>query len=217
MTRVKICGVTSVAEARLAERCGADAIGILVGQIHRASDFVEPDLAREICCSLLPFVTSVLVTHIEDPDEILRLAESVPASVLQLHSDMSARTLETVRNQLGPRKIMGKVTIRDETAIDRASAISGVVDAVVLDSDDPCTGRVGGTGIVHDWSISAKIVDVLRIPVMLGGGLRPDNIGKAIEIVRPWAVDVNSGVETPEGRKSEELTRQFIRAARTCR
>ena len=213
MPRVKICGVTSVAEARLAERLGAHAVGVLVGRIHAARDFVEPAMAELIVRCLPPSVAGVLVTHVEEPESLMRLAEAVPSSVVQLHSDLDGPTLGELRRRLAPRKIVGKVSVEGETAVTRAREIAPFVDALVLDSCDRATDRVGGTGLVHDWSISARIAARSSVPIILAGGLTPENVAEAIRVVRPWGVDVNSGVETTDGRKDEDRVRRFIAAA----
>jgi phosphoribosylanthranilate isomerase len=216
MVRIKICGITSVAEASLAGRYGADAIGLLVGRLHRAHDFVRRDVARRICQSVVPFITPVLVTHLEDPNQILRLADAVPCPVLQLHSDLSPSLLAALCERLRPKKVIGKVSVQGRGALDRAREIESSVDAIVLDSIDLATDRVGGTGITHDWSISAEIVANCKVPVVLAGGLRPENVAEAIHMVRPFAVDVNSGVERPNGRKSEKRLCRFIEAVRAA-
>ena len=217
MLRVKICGITSLAEAQLVARCGADAIGFLVGQRHRAADFLAPDTAREIVLKLPPFITPVLVTHFENPEEVLSIAEKIPCPVLQLHSDLTPAALKKMRDLLSPKKIIGKVSVQGESALTRAREIEGVVDAIILDSIDPSTGRVGGTGLVHDWSLSSRIVTASKVPVILAGGLKPENVGEAVRRVRPWAVDVNSGVEDIDRRKDEERVRRFIESAKTQR
>jgi phosphoribosylanthranilate isomerase len=156
----------------------------------------------------------VLVTHIEDRDEILALAESVPTAAVQLHSDLPARALQELRERLAPRKVIGKVSVEDDTAIARAREIEAFVDAIVLDSRDRASGRVGGTGTTHDWSISARIVAGARVPIILAGGLTPENVAEAVRVVQPWAVDVNSGVEARDGRKDPLRIERFVAAAR---
>jgi phosphoribosylanthranilate isomerase len=216
MIRIKICGITSIVEAKLAERHGADALGLLVGRRHRASDFLRVNVACKIYETVFPFVIPVLVTHLEEPQEILRLGAAVPCPVLQLHSDLSSSLLSTLRERLRPKKIIGKVSVQNRRAVKRAYEIQGSVDAIVLDSIDPATDRVGGTGMTHDWSLSAEIVSNSSVPVVLAGGLTPDNVAEAIRVVRPAAVDVNSGVETPDGHKSEERICRFIEAVRAA-
>jgi len=214
MVRVKICGVTSRAEAQLAERHGAHAIGLLVGRVHAAPDFVEPAVADLIARSLPPFVTAVLVTHFDEPETVLRLAYAVSCPVVQLHSDLRVTALRELRARLAPRKIIGKVSVEDERSVERAKAIEPFVDAIVLDTVDRATNRVGGTGKVHDWSISARIASSSSVPIILAGGLTPENVAQAIRAVKPWGVDVNSGVETSDGRKDEDRIRRFIAAGR---
>ena len=213
MVRVKICGVTSTAEAQLAERHGAHAIGVLVGRTHASLDFIEPDLANAISRSLPPYITGVLVTHVEEPEALARLAGAVSCSVVQLHSDLEVATLRELRTRLSPRKIIGKVSVEGEAAVERAREIAPLVDAIVLDTRDRATDRVGGTGMVHDWSISARIAAGSKVPIILAGGLTPENVAQAIRAVRPWGVDVNSGVESGDGRKDEDRMRRFIAAA----
>jgi phosphoribosylanthranilate isomerase len=215
MVRVKICGVTSMAEARLAERHGAHAIGVLVGRVHVAPDFVEPAVAELIARGLPPFMTAVLVTHLDDPEAVGRLVDAVSFPLVQLHGDPSVPALRELRTLLSPRKIIGKVSVEGEAALERAREIEPFVDAIVLDTRDRATDRVGGTGMVHDWSISARVASASRVPVILAGGLTPDNVARAIGAVRPWGVDVNSGVETSDGRKDEDRVRRFIAAAST--
>jgi phosphoribosylanthranilate isomerase len=215
MTRVKLCGMTSRAECALAVRYGADAIGLLVGQVHAAADFVSPEQAAELCLTVPPFVTTVLVTHIEDVDEIARLASLVPCAVVQAHSDLSVSELEMLRRDLRPRRLIAKVSVEGEEAVERARSLESVADAILLDSRDRSAGRVGGTGLVHDWSVSARIVEAVSTPVILAGGLNPTNVALAIGKVRPWAVDVNSGVEDPSGTKNEDEVRTFIAAVRS--
>lgn len=217
MTRVKICGITSVAEAKLATDCGADAVGFLVGQVHHSADFITAELAQQICATLPPFVTSVLVTHLENEEEIMALAQAIPCTAIQLHSDLSADALKALRTRLSPRRVIGKVSVEGAASIGRANAISESVDAILLDSVNRATNQVGGTGIIHDWSISATIVRSVSCPVILAGGLNPSNVEQSITTVKPAAVDVHSGVETSEGKKSELLLRQFVNAAKRAR
>jgi phosphoribosylanthranilate isomerase len=215
MVRVKFCGMTSPDEAALAGRLGVDAVGILVGRVHAASDFVEIATAREICRTLPPFITAVLVTHLCQLEEIVDLARQVPCPAIQLHSDLEAEQLREIRRRLPQRKIIGKVSVLGNQALTRAESLRESVDALLLDSIDETTDRVGGTGIVHDWTISAAIASQTPVPVILAGGLNPTNVHRAIAAVRPWAVDVNSGVEDECGRKSERLMRQFVERVRS--
>jgi phosphoribosylanthranilate isomerase len=214
MTRVKICGIRSLADMQMAAQYGADAIGVLVGQVHASPSFIPEHLAAEICLRTPPFLTAVLVTHIEDPDAVVALAAAIPTAAIQLHSDMPVSLLRSLRRELSPRKVIGKVSVEGPAALERARELDQQVDAILLDSCNRNTGQVGGTGLIHDWSTSAEIVKLVSTPVILAGGLSPANLAAAIQQVHPWAVDVNSGVRNREGFKDAKLVRAFIDAAK---
>ena len=186
MARVKICGIRSLADMQIAVQQGTDAIGVLVGKLHSSSDFVPANLAAEICERTPPFVTSVLVTHLEDPDSVLALADTIPSAAVQLHSDITPALIDTLRRALAPRKVIAKIGVEGPSAIERARDLDQRVDAIVLDSVNRATDQVGGTGLTHDWSISSQIVKQISTPVILAGGLTPANVGSAIRQVHPW-------------------------------
>ena len=214
MARVKICGIRSLADMQIAVQQGTDAIGVLVGNLHSSSDFVPANLAAEICERTPPFVTSVLVTHLEDPDSVLALADTIPSAAVQLHSDITPALIDTLRRALAPRKVIAKIGVEGPSAIERARDLDQRVDAIVLDSVNRATDQVGGTGLTHDWSISSQIVKQISTPVILAGGLTPANVGSAIRQVHPWAVDVNSGVRNQAGFKDGDLIRAFIETSK---
>lgn len=212
--RAKICGIKTVKDAKLAQKCGADAIGVLVGRVHRSNDFISSKTAAEICRTVRPFITTVLVTHFEDLVKILKLAKQVPTSAIQLHCDLPSRTIKTLTRKLFPRKMIAKVSVDGPEAIHRARKLYNVADVLLLDSINKRTNKVGGTGHTHDWSISAQIVRESPIPVILAGGLTPKNVQSAIEKVKPYGVDVNTGVKNQKGGKSQRLIQEFIQAAK---
>lgn len=213
--RVKICGIKTVKDAKLAEVCGADALGILIGRVHASKDFVSSKTATAICRAVGPFTTTVLVTHYEDPGKILRLAGQVSTSAIQLHSDLSPTTIKSLARQLSPREIIAKVSVNGPDALHRARKLFTVADALLLDSINPKTNQVGGTGHPHNWTISAQIVRESPIPVILAGGLTPKNVSRAIQIVKPYGVDVNTGVKNDQRRKSQILMKAFVRKAKS--
>jgi phosphoribosylanthranilate isomerase len=208
--RAKICGITDLVDLEVALEAGADAVGFLVGPRHPSTDFIEPSRARELAEAVPPFVTTVLVTHEDDVSAIALLAEAVPTQYIQLHSDMSAEQLAVARERLHPRRLIGKVSVENESSLRRALEISPVVDFVLLDSINRNTGQVGGTGLTHDWNISSLIRRTIHRPVILAGGLNPDNVRAAVQAVQPAAVDVNSGVEEDGGRKSSRRASEFV-------
>lgn len=110
--------------------------------------------------------------------------------------------------------MIAKISVEGPSAIERALELDHQVDAIVLDSINRAKGQVGGTGIIHDWEISAEIVRHVSTPVILAGGLTPVNVRDAIRQVQPWAVDVNSGVRNKDGFKDSNLIRAFIVASK---
>jgi phosphoribosylanthranilate isomerase len=213
--RVKICGMRSESDVDIAVGAGAHAVGFLVGLTHPSDDELDAAEARRLARRVPPFVQAVLVTHLAEPREIAALATSLGVSAVQLHGDMDAEAVRGARDALPLAKLVyavhvtagiGAAALQDEIA-----AASGLVDAVILDSRTE--DRIGGTGRTHDWSVSGRLVQSSRVPVILAGGLTPSNVASAIREVRPYAVDVNTGVETGAGDKSPELCSQFVRNA----
>lgn len=195
-------------------RAGADAVGFLVGQAHASRDFIAEDVAAALAAEVPSFVSRVLVTHLADATQVIRLCGAVPCDVLQWHTDIAAEDIAHIRSAIFPRRIIAKVSVDGREAIDRALSLAQVADAILLDSIDRAADQVGGTGKVNDWSISAEIVRSCPRPVILAGGLNPGNVAAAIRAVAPWGVDVNSGVKTQDGARSEALMRQFAEAVR---
>ena len=213
MLRVKICGNRTSDDLALAGRLGADAVGLIVGARHRTEDAIPPATAAALLRDVPVFVNSVLVTHLITAAEVIELHRTVPASTIQLHDAIAVAEVEAIRRAIPHIPLIKAVGVTGEGAIDVARRFEPYVDALLLDThaDD----RIGGTGVVHDWSISRRIVASLKKPVILAGGLRPGNLIRAVELVQPYGVDVNSGVEFPNGEKDPELVREFIRSARS--
>lgn len=212
--RVQIAGVSSSEEAAVVAECGGDAIGLTLRLPTGVHDGLTEAKARSIVAALPPFVSSVVITYVDNPRDAIDLCRSVGADTLQLHGEFPERQLDMVRAALPHLKIIRAVIVTGPEAVDRAQMVQGRVDAIILDSFDPATGRCGATGKVHDWSLSRRIVESVRRPVILAGGLTPENVGAAVARVRPWAVDVHTGVERPDGTRDFDRIRAFVRAAR---
>ncbi|HTL54869.1 MAG TPA: phosphoribosylanthranilate isomerase [Candidatus Limnocylindrales bacterium] len=215
MVKVKICGITNLEDAFAAITCGADAIGFLVGQVHPSrSVFISAEVARGIAAKLPPFCSTVLVTHLSRPAAIMQAARVARVTTIQLHGETEPDEAETIRRRLPNVKVYKAVHVLDERALAEARRFLGKVDGIVLDTAVKETGQVGGTGQPHDWRISRRIVQSVKLPVILAGGLNPGNVRQAIRLVRPYAVDVNSGVSTPDGTKDIRKLRLFIERAK---
>jgi phosphoribosylanthranilate isomerase len=209
--RVKICGVRRVEDAQAAVLAGADAVGCLVGLDYATPDRVEPTVAREIFAALPPFVARVLVTHRTGLAEVTSLMRESGATVAQLHGDFPTVAISALREALPYAAIIKSVHVTGEESIAAALAAARAADAVLLDTRT--RGLIGGTGTTHDWAISARIAASSPKPVILAGGLTPDNVGEAIAQVRPFAVDVNSGTRGANGWKDHEKIRAFVAVA----
>jgi phosphoribosylanthranilate isomerase len=214
MAFVKICGIQSLEEAGAALGCGATALGFLVGLTHRAEDGIDAATARGIVRRLPAGAEAVLVTHLRDPGRVADLAASVNARTIQVHDGMAVPGLRRLRALAPPgARLLKAVHVTGEDALGHALDYAGVADALVLDSRT--ADRLGGTGLTHDWAISARVVAaVAPLPVYLAGGLRPGNVAEAVARVRPAGVDVNSGVEDESGRKDPAKMREFVARAR---
>lgn len=211
--RVKICGIRSGKDVETALRGGADALGFLVGITHVADDKITLEDARSLTRCLPPFVSSVAVTHRTESGEIVAIAKYIECSTVQVHADVTEDTLREVRAGLPGIKLLKAVHVVDQSALDYALRMAPLVDALLLDSRT--SDRLGGTGLTHDWSVSRLIVEQVGIPVLLAGGLNPRNVEAAVKLVRPYGVDVNSGVET-DGWKDLVKVSEFVSTARAA-
>ncbi|MFM7464903.1 MAG: phosphoribosylanthranilate isomerase [Cyanobium sp.] len=210
--RVKICGVRSLADLQEVLAAGADGVGFLLGVRHRTEDAVSPDRAAELVAALPPFVSSVMVTHLQEAAPIVALALQVRPTTLQLHDAIPPGEIQALRIALPGLKLIQAIHVVSDAAIAEAVALEPIVDALLLDSRT--ADRIGGTGQTHDWGISRRIVEACAKPVILAGGLTPANLASALAAVRPAGVDVNSGVETATGDKDPDRVRAFVRLCR---
>lgn len=210
MTRAKICGIRDAAARDAAVAFGADAVGFVV-EIPRSKRSIDRDEARKLIEGLPPFVSSVIVVEPGSVAEAASIALDTGADALQVNDSLSLEDLSTLAD-IVPQKLVAAVPAVPGI-LDKAQALQEVADALLVDSSDG--GELGGTGTVHDWNISASLVRDIGIPVILAGGLDPENVAGAIETVRPYAVDVSSGVET-DGMKDPEKIEAFLLEVRGC-
>lgn len=186
--RVKVCGITTPEDAVLAAELGASAVGLIFWpQSPRAVDLAR---AKAIVAALPPLVSAVGV-FVNQQADALRIAEEAGLAAVQFHGDEPADSYRGF-----PVRVIKAVAVRDDSAIAAATAVPAAAH-VLLDAHDPV--RRGGTGRTIDWSIATAIAR--RRPVILSGGLNAGNVAQAIATVRPYAIDVSSGVESAPGRK----------------
>jgi phosphoribosylanthranilate isomerase len=199
-TRIKICGIREAAHARIAADAGADAIGLV---FYRESPrYLTPSAAAAIAAQLPPFVCAVGLFVNAGADEVRRAIDEVPLDLLQFHGDESPEFCAQFARPFVRAVRMGAGTNLLEYA-DRFPRAR----ALLLDAFRP--GQPGGTGQTFDW---ADIPRSLPIPLILSGGLTASNVGRAVREVRPWAVDVSSGVEASRGVKDPGKIVEFIRS-----
>ena len=193
-----------------------DAVGFLVGQVHPSPDFILACTARRLARSLPPFVQPWLVTHCSKPEEVLGLAEAAAICNIQLHGESTPEEVSAIRDALPPcAKLVCAVHPEPQDSFFEYADYAPFIDAYLIDTLNPKTGQVGGTGLTGNWIRAARFVQESTVPVILAGGLTPANVARAIERVRPYAVDVNTGVKAPSDRsESAALCRAFVKAAR---
>ena len=212
--RVKACGIKTEQELEAAVAAGVDAVGFLVGQVHASCDFILASTAARLVRALPPYVTPVLVTHLTEPSAVLELAEQTSIQTIQLHGGGSPENVALLRDRLGTGgKLVYAVHVIDTKVVPSPDVYYPLVDALLLDSMDPAAGKVGGTGQTHNWVVSAEVAASAPVPVILAGGLTPANVAGAIRLVRPYAVDANSGLRGFDGVLDRNLCSAFVRNA----
>jgi phosphoribosylanthranilate isomerase len=213
MTRIKICCISSVEEARMAVEYGASAIG-LVARMPSGPGPIPDELIRQIAGTVPPPVATFLLTSETMVSEIVEHHHRTNTNTIQIVDSLSAGTYEDLKSALRGVKIVQVIHVIDESSVEEALEVSIMVDAILLDSGNPKlkVKELGGTGRVHNWKLSRMIRENAKCPVFLAGGLNPENVRQAIEEVQPFAVDVCSGVRT-DGNLDRKKLELFIRNA----
>lgn len=214
--KVKICCMASVAEARLAVRLGADALG-LVSAMPSGPGPISDDLIAEIAAVVPPPIATFLLTSLQDVPSIVAQQRRCRATTLQLVDRIERGTYEELRDALPGVRIVQVIHVSDEPSVREACEIAPRVHALLLDSGNQglAVKELGGTGRTHDWTLSRRIRDEVSVPVFLAGGLSAANVGEAIRAVRPFGVDLCSGVRTG-GRLDEAKLTAFFAAVRAA-
>ena len=222
-TRIKICGIRSPEDIELAALYGADAVGFITEIPVESPRKLDSDTAATLISKVPKCLDSVMVMMPENSSRALELIEKARPDIVQIHSSLSPVELEIIREKtdipiiktlsvpagLGASKVQSLVNRLLEEV--RELEKSGVVDSVLLDSG--IAGKTGGTGCVHDWDLSRRIAEETELPLILAGGLKPENVHEAIRVVSPYAVDTASGVET-SGKKDALKIKNFIEEVR---
>ncbi len=207
---VKICCISSIEEAQLAIRYGASALG-LVSAMPSGPGPIPEELISEIASVIPPGVASFLLTSKEDAAPIIAQQRRCRTNTLQLVDRIAVPVYQELRNSLPGVGLVQVIHVTGEESIIEAKNVSKYVDAILLDSGNQSLAvkELGGTGRTHDWTISRRIVESVKIPVYLAGGLKAENVAEAIKQVQPFGVDVCSGVRT-NGKLDEKKLAEFF-------
>lgn len=212
--RVKVCCIASVDEARLAVEMGVDALG-LVSAMPSGPGVIDDDIIAEIARFAPPPVATFLLTSLTDPEAIVEQARKAGVSTVQLVDAVEAGAHREIRRALPALKQVQVIHVAGLESVEEALRVAPEVDALLLDSGNPnlAVKELGGTGRTHDWSVSRAIVEQCARPVFLAGGLRQENVGEALALVRPFGLDICSGVRT-NGQLNPGKLADFLAAVR---
>jgi len=212
--KVKVCCMKSLEEAQLAIRYGASAVGFVSAMPSGPGPITEEEIA-----AIIPFVPSgvatFLLTSQRDADTIIQQQQRTKANTLQLVDSVPVSMYPELRARLPGITLVQVIHVTGEESVKEAHAVVPFVDAILLDSGNPNlpVKQLGGTGRVHDWNLSRTIREQATIPVYLAGGLRPENVAEAIRLVRPYAVDLCSGVRTNGNLDEAKLSAFFAQVS----
>jgi len=210
MTRVKICCISSIEEAQLAIQYGASALG-LVSAMPSGPGVISEELISQIAEQIPPGISTFLLTSKQSVEEIIEQQRRCKTNTVQICDKIVHGSYIQLKKALPGIKIVQVIHITGEESFDEAVEVSKNVDTLLLDSGNQklAVKELGGTGRTHDWTISRKIVDSVKIPVFLAGGLNAENVADAVRHVKPYGVDICSGVRT-NGKLDERKVKLFF-------
>ena len=211
--KIKICCIANVEEAELAVRYGASALG-LVGEMPSGPGPIADEKIFEIAGAVPPPIATFLLTSQTTASGIIEHHRRTRTNTIQIVDELEGRTYRAIREALPGVKLVQVIHVRDERSVDEAAELAEYVDAILLDSGNPGlpVKELGGTGRRHDWQLSRRIVETVGKPVFLAGGLNAGNVGEAIRTVRPFGLDICSGVRT-DGKLDEQKLAEFFTEA----
>jgi phosphoribosylanthranilate isomerase len=208
--RIKTCCISSVEEAALAIECGATAVG-LVSNMPSGPGVISEDRIAEIASTIPPAVGSFLLTSKQDAESIIAQHRRCRTNCIQLCDRLTVGSHRDLKSALAGISIIQVIHVTGRESIEEAIAVAPLVDALLLDSGNQSLAvkELGGTGRIHDWTLSRQIREQVDIPIFLAGGLSQHNVRQAIEEVGPFGLDVCSGVRTKGNLERTKLTRFF--------
>ncbi|MFF9277705.1 phosphoribosylanthranilate isomerase [Streptomyces griseosporeus] len=213
---IQVAGIIDQAEADMIVEEGADWLGFALRLPAKNEDLSEADAAA-IIKAIQPRNKGVIITYLTDADEIRSFCADMGVDAIQLHGDITPAELRRLRTIAPDLFLLKSLVVKADNIDELTRTVDGAaefVDMFITDTFNPATGAKGATGLVHDWDISAELVRISPRPLMLAGGLNPQNVAEAIEKVRPAAVDAHTGLEDASGRKDRLKVRTFVTEAR---
>lgn len=218
---IQVAGVHDLAEALALREAGVHAVGLPLRLPVNAEDLTEAEAARLVADMErlpVPHLLPVGITYIADGAEAAEFCRALGLRRLQLHGPVTAAELTRLRRELPNLFLIKSLVVRAggnlPELLDTVRELAPLTDAFITDTHNPATGADGATGLTHDWAVSAELVRHSPRPVILAGGLTPDNVYGAILRVRPAGVDAHTGVEGPDGRKCPDRLLRFVAEAR---
>lgn len=215
---IQVAGIHDLDEARLVLAAGATHLGFPLRLPVNQEDCSEAEAAALIG-QLGDQNCAVLITYLDDCDQIIAFCKFLGVSMVQLHGEVSLETLRAIKQSAPWLRVIKSLVVgkSDEVALlEQIRVQQDWVDFFITDTFNPITGASGATGCTHDWALGRRLVSASAKPVIIAGGLRPDNVAEAVEKMQPYGVDVHSGVEGSDGRKCANLVRAFCDRARAA-
>ena len=208
--RVKICCISSIDEARMAIQYGASAIG-LVSEMPSGPGPIPESLIYEIASSIPPGIASFLLTSLTDVKDIVEQQKRCRTNTIQLTDRLQKGAHAELKAALPGINIVQVIHVMGADAIEEAKEVAPDVNGILLDSGNPNLKKkeLGGTGRTHDWDISLRIRESVDVPIFLAGGLKPDNVAVAIQNVKPYGIDICTGVRTDDKLDEKKLASFF--------
>jgi phosphoribosylanthranilate isomerase len=213
--RVKICCIASVEEAALAVECGASALG-LVSHMPSGPGVISDDQIAKIAATVPPAIGTFLLTSRQCVTDIIEQQRFCRTNTIQICDHLTAGTHRDLKDALPGISVVQVIHVTGPESVEEATRVASDVDAILLDSGNQKleVKELGGTGKIHDWTLSRAIRERISISLFLAGGLTPENVGRAIDEVGPFALDVCSGVRT-DGKLDAAKLKRFFSAVRS--
>ena len=209
---IQIAGVIDKEEARMLMDAGVDYLGFPLRLPVNKEDLTEEE-AVDVIKAITPPHRAVLITYLNNAEEIINFCDKLSVKIVQLHGKISKEELEKTKSLRPDLEIIKSLVVAENNYSELEKtvlALSEWVDAFITDTFDPATGAEGATGKTHDWTISKKMVEISSKPVIIAGGLNHTNVKRAILEIHPAGVDAHTGVEAPNGRKNYDLVKKFV-------